>query len=86
MGIVATTCGWSRFTSDVQAENNIRNAMHLDNLHCMSVILHGARKCNSVIEHSDFSKKQLCGEALYRGQRTTWVITFKIFWLINTMW
>ena len=44
MGIVAIACGWGSITLDDQLENNIRNAMHSDNLHCMSVILHDARK------------------------------------------
>ena len=85
-GIVAITCGWDSTTLDDQVENNIQNAKYSDNLHCMSVILHGAGKCNLAIGRSDFSKKQLCGEALHEGERTVWVITFKSFWLINIIW
>ena len=83
IGNSAVTCGWGTVTVDDVAENIEGTAKYSDTLHCMPVILHGSRQCNYGLRNADYSQKLLCGEALNRAQKTTWVIPLQIFCVIN---
>ena len=83
IGTLAVTCGWGTVTVDDVAESRKGTAKYSDNLHCMSVILHGSRQCNLNFRTADYLKKLMCGEALDPSQKTTWVIPMQIFCVIN---